>query len=88
MTFFDQSVRNLIFLDTNIHSSQCDGIYLQDRHSGTSACIPSSAAQKPNGLGGCQSIAVDDEDDGYTARRVGQRRGLRGREKNDFEARK
>lgn len=37
-------------------------------------------------MGGCQSIAVDVEDDGYAAWRVGQRRGLRGRENNKVKA--
>lgn len=39
-------------------------------------------------MGGCQSVAVDTEDDGYAARGVGQHRGLRARESNEFEARK
>lgn len=37
-------------------------------------------------MGGCQSVAVDAEDDGYSARRMGQRGGLRGGEILEFEA--
>lgn len=56
---------NLVFL------AQCIGLHDQNRHFGTSACLPASTAQKPNGVGGRQSVAVDAEGDGYAARRVG-----------------